>query len=38
MDNERLFVVLGIVASVVSLLVCIILVVIFGIKLTLFSR
>lgn len=36
MDNERLFVVLGIVASVVSLLVCIILVVIFGIKLSLF--
>lgn len=36
MDNEKLFVVLGIVASVVSLLVCIILVVIFGIKLSLF--
>ena len=33
MDNEKLFVVLGIVASVVSLLVCIILVVIFGLKL-----
>lgn len=31
-DNEKLFVVLGIVASVVSLLVCII----FGIKLSLF--
>lgn len=36
MDNEKLFVVLGIVASVVSLLVCITLVVIFGIKLSLF--
>ena len=36
MDNEKLFVVLGIAASVVSLLVCIILVVIFGIKLSLF--
>lgn len=36
MDNEKLFVVLGIVASVVSLLVCIVLVVIFGIKLSLF--
>lgn len=36
MDNEKLFVVLGIMASVVSLLVCIILVVIFGIKLSLF--
>lgn len=36
MDNEKLLVILGIIASVISLLVCIILVVIFGIKLSLF--